>query len=105
MVGFDAVLGPSVQRSFTVHGDAEHAQRRRRELVDAYGVNRVDFTMAGARLTVGEPLERFVEVPHVWKPATVVSHLPVVHALLADPVAHRRLAVFTPGHVRTPICR
>ena len=47
VVGFDAVLGRSVQRSFTVHGDAEYAQRRRRELVDAHGVNRVDFTTAG----------------------------------------------------------
>lgn len=82
VVGFDAVFGRSVQRSFTVHGDAEYAQRRRRELVDGYGVSRVEFTTAGARLTVGELLERFFEAPHLWKPATVVSHRPVIHALL-----------------------
>lgn len=105
MVGFDAVFGRSVQRSFTVHGDAEYAQRRRQELVDDHGVSRVDFTTAGARLTVGELLERFFEAPHLWKPATVVSHRPVIHALLADPLAQRRLAVFTPGDVRAAICR
>lgn len=105
MVGFDPVRGRSVQRSSTVHGDAEYAQRRRRELVDGYGVTRVEFTTAGARLTVGELLERFFEAPHLWKPATVVSHRPVIHALLADPLAQRRLAVFTPGDVRAAICR
>lgn len=74
MVGFDAVRCRSVQRSFTVHGDAHFAERRRRELVDDYGVTRVDFTTAGAPLTVGELLERFFDAPHLWKPATLVSH-------------------------------
>jgi integrase len=105
VVGFDAVHSRSVQRSFTVRGDGVFAEKRRRELVEDYGVTRVDFTTAGARLTVGELLERFFEAPHLWKPATVVSHRPVVHALLADPLAQRRLAVFTPGDVRAAICR
>lgn len=106
VVGFDPVLGRSVQRSFTVHGDPDDARLRRRELVDAHGVSRVDFTTAGARLTVGELLERFLEAPHLWKPATVVSHRPVIHALLADPLSQRRLAVPDPaGDVRATICR
>jgi hypothetical protein len=46
VVGFDAVRGRSVQRSFTVHGDADFAERRRRELIDDYGVTRIDFTSA-----------------------------------------------------------
>ena len=33
VIGFDPVLGRSAQRSFTVHGDEEFAQRRRAELV------------------------------------------------------------------------
>lgn len=73
VVGFDPVHGRSVQRSFAVHGDAQFSERRRGELVDDYGVTRVDFTTPGARLTVGELLERFFEAPHLWKPATVVS--------------------------------
>ena len=94
-----------MQRSFTVHGDREFAEQRRRELVDDHGVTRVDFAAAGARLTLGELLERFFEAPHLWKPATVVSHRPVVQALLADPIARRRVVVLTPGDVRAAICR
>ncbi len=52
VIGFDPVLGRSVQRSFTVHGDPAFAQRRRRELVRDYGVTRVAITVAGAQLTV-----------------------------------------------------
>lgn len=59
VVAFDAVRGRSVQRSFTVHGDFGFAEERRRELVGDYGVTRVDFTTAGARLTVWELLKRF----------------------------------------------
>lgn len=105
VVGFDVVHVRSVQRSFTVRGDAVFAEQRRRELVEDHGVTRVDFATAGARLTVGELLERFFDAPHLWKPATVVSHRPVVRALIADPLAHRRLVVLTPGDVRAAIGR
>ncbi len=105
VVGFDAGRGRSVQRSFTVHGDAEFAERRRRELVHDYAVTRIDFTTAGARLTVAELMQRFFDAPHLWKPATAVSHRPVVQALIADPLGHRRLAVLTAGDVRGAICR
>jgi hypothetical protein len=63
VVGFDPVHECSVQRSFTVHGDAEFAKRRRRELVDDYGVSRVAFTTEAARLTVAELMTRFFEAP------------------------------------------
>jgi integrase len=105
VVGFDMVRGRSVQRSFTVRGDAVFAEQRRRELVEDHGVTRVDFATAGARLTLGELLERFFDAPHLWKPATVVSHRPVVRALMADPLGRRRLVVLTPGDVRAAICR
>ena len=95
----------SVQRSFTVHGDIEFAMRRRRELVDDYGVSRVAFTSEAARLTVAELMEQFFEAPHLWKPATVVSHRPVVHALIADALGRRRLVTLTAGDVRAAICR
>ena len=92
-------------RSFTVHGDAEFAEQRRRELVQNYAVTRIDFTTAGARLTVAELMQRFFEAPHLWKPATVDSHRPVVQALIADPLGHHRLAVLTAADVRSAICR
>jgi integrase len=94
-----------VQRSFTVHGDAEYAERRRQELVEDYGVNRVAFTSEAARLTVGELMERFFEAPHLWKPATVGSHRPVVQALIRDPIGRRRLVTFSPGDARAAILR
>lgn len=105
VVGFDPVHARSVQRSFTVRGDAEFAERRRRELVDDYGVNRVAFTTEAARLTVADLMERFFDAPHLWKPATVVSHRPVVRALIADPIGRRRLVTLTAGDVRAAICR
>lgn len=63
VVGFDAVHNRSVQRSFTVHGDAAVAEQRRRDLVEDFGVSRVEFTTVGARLSVGELMERFFEAP------------------------------------------
>ena len=105
VVGFDPIHVRSVQRSFTVHGDIEFAMRRRRELVDDYGVSRVAFTSEAARLTVAELMEQFFEAPHLWKPATVVSHRPVVHALIADALGRRRLVTLTAGDVRAAICR
>jgi hypothetical protein len=99
VVGFDAVLGRSVQRSFTVRGDSLFAEKRRRELVEDYGVTRVELTTAGARLTVGELLERFFEAPHLWKPATVVSHRPVIQALVVDPLARRHPGRCAGGHL------
>jgi hypothetical protein len=63
VVGFDMVRGRSIQRSFTVRGDAVFAEQRRRELVEDHGVTRVDFATAGARLTVGELLGRFFDAP------------------------------------------
>ena len=59
VVGFDPGNGRSCQRSFSVHGDAEYAQRRRRELVDLWGVTREALTSEGARLTTADLLDRY----------------------------------------------
>lgn len=104
VVGFDPVHARSVQRSFTVHGDDEIAERRR-ELVDDYGVSRIAFTSEASRLSVAELMERFFDAPHLWKPATVVSHRPVVKALMGDALGRRRLVTLTPSDVRAAICR
>lgn len=39
VVGRDPATGLSVQRSFTVRGDASHAEARRRELVADFGID------------------------------------------------------------------
>ena len=70
VVGFDPVHARSVQRSFTVHGDEEAAERRRWELVADFGISRVAFASEASRLSVGELLERFFAAPHLWKAAT-----------------------------------
>lgn len=95
----------AVQRSFSFRGDATVAEQRRRDLVEDFGVTRIEFTTVGARLSVGELMDRFFEAPHLWKPATVASHRPVVTALVADRLACRRLVALTPGDVRAAICR
>ncbi len=93
VVGFDPGNGRSCQRSFSVHGDAGYAQRQRRELVDLGGVTRVAITSEGARLTTAELLERYRRAPHLWKPATMISHASVLKALVADPIGRRRLSI------------
>lgn len=105
VVGFDPVRSRSVQRSFTVHGDESFAEQRRAELTADFGVSRVNFTTEAARLTVAELMERFFEAPHLWKPATVASHRPVVKALMADELGRRRLVTLTAGEVLAAICR
>ena len=104
VVGFDPAHRHSVQRSFTVHGDAAWAQRRRCELVEDYGIARVGSSdIAG--LNVAELLGRFMAGPHPWKPATYSSHRHVVQALIADPLARRPLLTLTAGVVWAAIVR
>ncbi len=86
VVGFDPGNGRSCQRSFTIHGDAEYAQRQRRELVDLWGVTRVAITSEGAQLTTADLLDRYRRAPHLWKPATMISHASVLKTLVADPI-------------------
>ncbi len=105
VVGFDSVRARSVQRSYTVRGDAAHAEQRRRELVDDIGVSRLIFTGEAAHLTVSDLMERWFAAPHLWKRATVVSHAHVVRMLVADRLGYRRLVLLTPGDVTAAICR
>ena len=105
VVGFDPVHARSVQRSFTVHGDEEAAEQRRRELVDDFGISRVAFASEASRFSVGELLEQFFAAPHLWKPATVSSHSHVIRSLVVDSLARRRLIALTGGDVQAAICR
>jgi integrase len=89
VVGRDPRTGRSVQRSFTVRGDTEHAEARRRELVADYGI---DLTMLHASgLTVGELLTRWYAAGHAWKPSTRIGYDSDVRAVCADPIASLRL--------------
>ena len=76
VVGFDAGRRRSIQRSFTVHGDAALAGRARGELVAEYGSARSDIKCAASAVTVGELLEGYLGSAQLWKPATIVSHRP-----------------------------
>jgi hypothetical protein len=57
VVGFDPARARSIQRSFTVHGDAALAGQARRELVAEYGSARSDVSRTASAVTVGELLE------------------------------------------------
>lgn len=48
---------------------------------------------------------RFFATPHLWKPATVRSHRPVVRALIDDDLGRRRLVTLTAGDVQAAIRR
>ena len=105
VVGFDAGRGRSIQRSFTVRGDAALAGQARRELVAEYGLTRSDLRRAAPVVTVGELLDRYLGSAQLWKPATVASHRHVVSTLAGDPLCRCRLQALTPAVMRAAICR
>jgi hypothetical protein len=78
VVGFDPARCRSIQRSFTVHGDAALAGQARRELVAEYGSARRDVRRTASAVTVRELLEGYIGSAQLWKPATAVSHRHVV---------------------------
>ena len=69
MVGFDPARARSIQRSFTVHGDADPAGKARRELVAEYGSTCADMRHAASAVTVGELLEGYLGSAQLSKPA------------------------------------
>ena len=71
VVGFDPARARSIQRSFTVHGDAALAGKARRELVAECGSIRSDVRRTASVVTVGELLEGYLGSAQLWKPATV----------------------------------
>ncbi|MGH9116479.1 MAG: hypothetical protein ACRD0A_00945 [Acidimicrobiales bacterium] len=84
-----------MKRSFTVRGDAEHAEARRRELVADY---RTDLSVLHASgMTVGELLTRWFAAGHAWKPSTRIVYDCDVRALCADPIATLRLCSLDPS--------
>ena len=99
VVGRDLATGRSVQRSFTVRGDPEHAETRRRELVAGYGVDLSVLHASG--LTVGELLTRWYAAGHAWKPSTRIGYDCDVRALCVDPISSLRLcSLDTPAMYR-----
>ncbi len=103
VVANDEVTGRSAQRSFTVHGDAEVAEARRRELVVRFGVHRSALFCAGARLDVAELLERFVAGNGHWRPATRSSNASVARFLATDPLGGVGLAAINPAVVESAL--
>jgi hypothetical protein len=105
VVANDPHSGRSVQRSFTVHGDAESAQDHRRDLVERFAVDKSALYCAGVRWSVGELLVRFVEAEHQWKPATWSSHRSVLRFLAADQLAGLGLAGLCPAQFEGAMVR
>jgi len=105
VVGFDPARARSIQRSFTVHGDAALPGKARRELVAEYGSIRSDVRRTASVVTVGELLEGYLGSAQLWKPATVASHHHVVSTLAGDPLCRCRLQWLTPAVMRAAICR
>ncbi len=105
VVANDEVTGGSVQRSFTVHDDADVADARRGELVERFGINRSALYCTGARLDLGELLERFLAANGHWRPATRSSNTSVARFLADDPLGSIGLAVISPTMVEAAFAR
>jgi hypothetical protein len=105
VVGFDPGRARSIQRSFTVHGDAALAGTARRELAAGYGSTRSGVRHAASVVSVGELLEGYLGSDQFWRPATAASHRHVVSTLLGDPLCGCRLQLLTPAVMRAAICR
>lgn len=105
VVANDLLTGRSVQRSFTVHGDCEQAERRRRDLAERFGVDRGALYCEGARWSVAELLGRFIAAEHQWRPATRSSHASVVRFLVSDALGRSGVAVLAPLNVEEAMRR
>jgi integrase len=105
VVANDLLTGRSVQRSFTVHADRELAEQHRRALVKRFGVDRSALYCEGARWSIAELLERFIDAEHQWRPATRSSHTSVVRFLTRDPVGRVGVAALTPMVVDEAMAR
>lgn len=105
VVANDLLTGQSVQRSFTVHADREFAEQHRRALVERFGVDRSALYCEGARWTVAELLERFIDAEHQWRPATRSSHTSVVRFLTRDPLGRVGVAALSPMVVDEALAR
>jgi hypothetical protein len=105
VVGFDPAHARSIQRSFTVYGDAALAGKARQELMAEYGAARSDVRCTASAVTVGELLESYLGSAQLWKPATVASHHRVVSTLAGDPLCRCLLQALTPAVMRAAICR
>ena len=97
VVANDPHTGRSIQRSFTMHGDADTAEAYRSDLVERFGVDKRALYFAGARWSVAELLARYFEADHQWKPATWSSNRSVGRFLASD-----RLAGFGLGDRELP---
>jgi hypothetical protein len=75
VTGFDSARSRSIQRSFTVRGDAVLAERARRDLVAQYGATRAGVSYAAAAVTVGELLEDYLGSAQLWKPSAFAAVL------------------------------
>jgi hypothetical protein len=64
VVANDPLTGRSIQRSFTMHGDAESAEAYRSDLVERFAVDKRALYFAGARWSVAELLARYLDADH-----------------------------------------
>jgi len=93
-----------VQRSFTVHGDAEEVEGRRRELVERFGVDRSALYCEGARWSLAQLLTGSSPrtTTGVGDPVLQKS---VARFLSGDPVGEVGLAGLSPVQVEAAFSR
>lgn len=90
------------QRSVSVHGTRQDAERRARELTAGRAPRQVP---PGPLLSLCELLALLITADHPWKPSTLVGYRSTARALGADELAVCRVASLTPADVRKAMSR
>ena len=100
--GVDPATRRTLQRSVTVHGTRQDAERRARELTAGRAARQ---TPPGPLLSLGELLGLWITADHPWKPSTLVGYRSTARALAGDELAGRRIGSLTPADVRAAMRR
>ena len=88
-----------------MRGDENHVAGVQADLVIEYGLRRVPRPEDGDKLTVVELIDRFLEAPRVWSPATYRSYGTPARFLARDRVGAVAIGRLTPSRMDTAIVR
>lgn len=105
VVAVDPITRRSRQRSWTVRGGEDHVAAAQADLVMEYGLRRVARPEDGDKLSLVDLIDRFLDAPRVWSPATYRSYGTPARFLARDRIGTVTLGRLTPSRMDTAIVR